>query len=340
MIGKSVAMFGVVPKRKLELGASEHKFRDVSVKSSLKTVIRSERDRRQLIPLIKQDSENVSKAMFLYQRDLEKQVHTNIANQLFFDAFHRNRYHRDSFTKFCRENKGRPNFPNLKNCSELLATQANQYEVCFYENIKRNLRNWISTHYQFFSDPEMSESDARKHVNKLFSGEVVDTMWEVTVAEEVLNLKQLNTKDMIFNLIPKLLNLNGRIWHRQMECESAEPKSTPYGLRTFNVVAQKQWGAQYIHYNARAMIGLLNKRAKLINRHNKELKVDKKSMPFFSANAPARRVFKSAFSIEKFKRQDEKGYKCRFALRVSTDGVGASLGYSRRIDEKPVSKNT
>lgn len=331
-------MFGIVPKRKLELGDSPYEFRDVSVKSSLNSLFRTERDRRQLKPLIKQQADNVSKAFFLYQHDFERQVHANLEKPHFFTALHKKRYHRDALNRFCKARKRQPHFPDLQNCSELLINQANEYETAFAQNIRRNMRRWISLHYQFFANPPMSEKAARAHVNKLFSGIVIDRRWRVRVGDETLNLEQLRAPSKFFNLIPALVEINRKIWHEQHWCESLDPGSIPNGLRTFNVVAQKQWGTKYMMYNANAMILLLNKRAKLVNKRNKQLRLVKKPMPTLPLDTPARQVFANVFKITKFEKDDNNGIKCKFALRISTDGVGASIGLSRRVDEKQVSR--
>lgn len=56
-------MFGLKSKRKLELGDSPYEFRDTRAKSSHNSLFRSERDRLQLKPMIKNDAENVSNAL-------------------------------------------------------------------------------------------------------------------------------------------------------------------------------------------------------------------------------------------------------------------------------------
>lgn len=49
-------------------------------------------------------------------------------------------------------------------------------------------------HYEFLIDRPMDTKSARRHVNKLFSGEEVDPIWAVQVGREVFNLEQTRTK--------------------------------------------------------------------------------------------------------------------------------------------------
>lgn len=314
--------WGQASKRKKEFGSKDS--RTVAVKSTLNSLIRTEKDRRQLIPLIKRQAENVSKALFLYQRDLDNA-----------------RYHREAFLRFCRERKGVDGFPDLTNCNALKINQANQYEISFLENIKRNYRHCIVLYYRFLVQNPMSERAAQIHVGKLCSVKdaLNDDRWDVEIDDRLLTLANIVDEKRFFLLIPALIRLNRRIRTEHLRCESEQPKSIPKDLKTFNVVAQKQWGTKYVTYDTGAVIQLLNLRAKERNKANKDRKdgvTAKKFKILQEKNADARKIFKNVFKIERWERTDAKGPKCRIGFWISTDGVGASIGLERRIDVKEV----
>lgn len=115
-----------------------YSYRDVSAKSSLNSLFRTERYRRQLKPLMNQQAENVSKAFLPSKRHFGRHVIKNIGNRAFTGLL-RTRYFRKDFADFCSDKL------------VLMENQANQYETWFCENISRNLRHWIRRHYKFFS---------------------------------------------------------------------------------------------------------------------------------------------------------------------------------------------
>lgn len=330
--------FNKIAQRKAEFGDGAVKPRTVSVKCTLNTLFRYERDKRQLKPLIKKQVEAVSKAFLLFQRDLERQIIANVDNPQYFADMHKSRFFRDSFVDFCKARQADPSFPELRNCSELMRNMANEYEVAFRENIHRNLRRWIGLHYEFFAPGgPKTESQAKEHVRKLCSKKdnLTDKRWNVKVAGKTLKLSELVSKKHQYHLIPELIRLNRRVRRAHLRRWSLK-EDIPARLRHFNVVAQRAWGPKYVQYNGIALIQLLNLREEVVQARN-EKKGIFKTMNKIPKKTPAREVFCKVFKVERFERVDAKGIKCCFGLTISTDGVGASVGLERRDDIKQVS---
>lgn len=334
--------FGVIAKRKKYL-TWFFEYEEKAIKMSARSVFKTERDCRQLLPLMKEDATAVSKSLFLFQRHLElemyEHVHENHDDIDYFAKFHETNHFRKAFVAFKDAQLVGDNieFPDLAGRAELYRHQVDKFAVAFKENMSENMRAHIRMHYEFLIDRPMDTQSARRHVNRLFSGEEIDRIWEVRVGRKVLNLEQMRTKEKMYLLLPALIRINQQIRIEQMRWENTEA-GIPPGLKTFSVVPQKKWGTQYIDYDDVAMRGLLNRRAKIVNDRNKALNNGKKKLKIFSKKCDTRKMFASAFKIKDFERNDEKGIKTRFGEHIFTNGYTASVMVDRRIDKNEVSQ--
>lgn len=326
--------FGNVVKRFEGLDENV-KYEDVSRKCKLNAIFKTERDKKELKPIIKKDAENVSKALFLFQRHLEKEMITHVKlnnnnkadlHEYFTDLL-KSRSLRTKFLVFCKTTA-----LDLKNCSHLLINQINQYENVFIQNIRKNIRSWVQLYYEFLAEPLMEKKDAKKHVAKLFSGEIVDKFWEVKIGRKKLNLEQMRKKEFMLHMVPKLLWLNEQIRELQM-LYRANRVDIPEGLETFNVVSQKKWGVQFIRFDFEAIVQLVNKRADVVNEKIKRLGLQRPKLEKLDRTTiDPWEAFNTAFTIKKFERTDRHGVKTRFGLSFSTNGEDLSIGIVRRAD--------
>lgn len=324
-------MFGQVANRLRGLDENL-KYRDASVKCSLNQLYKTKRDKKELKPLMREDAAVVSEAIYLFQRHLELEIIANRHNQDYFTDLLTTRSLRQKFLAFC-------NTTNLKlaNCTVLKINQINHYEVCFRQNIRKNIRKWLQLFYRFVAHPEMTEAAAKTHVSRLFSGVLVEDRWSVLVDDRELNLVDMRKKQFMYHMIPHLLWISDQIRELHMLYRE-QLEDIPRGLKFFNVVAQKKAGTQYVRYDGSAIIQLLNKRAKQVNARIKMLKLKRPLMKILPNGADPRAAFEAAFNVRKFEKSDRKGVKTRFALQISTNGTIASIGLNRREDVKEVSQ--
>lgn len=315
-------------------------YRDAAVKCKLNNIFKTERDKKELKPIIKKDAENVSKAIFFFQRQLEKEiirhVKLNVNNKAvlheYFTELLKSRSLRAKFLLFCKTTE-----LDLKNCNYLLINQINQYEDTFVQNIRKNIRRWMQLYYEFLAEPLMEKKEAKKHVAKLFSGEIVDKFWEVKIGRKTLNMKHMRKKTLMLHMIPKLLWLNEQIRELQMHFR-ANREDIPKGLKTFNVVSQKKWGVQFIRFDYEAIVQLLNKRADIVNEKTKRLGLQRPKMVKLNhLTINPWEAFGTAFTFKRFEKTDRHGVKARFGLSFSTNGEDLSIGLVRRTDVRELS---